>query len=149
MKVRLFLLSFVFALFLGCSSDDNGSSELHLAVNEHNLLGKWYPKATSVNGGEFQNYEHNCSSQKDVKEFFSNGELSFSKYWTNCESLGTTPALWSLEGDILTIENSEFDPVMYYHPYKVISLTTEELTLRLVYDSPDGSVIEISKYTRN
>jgi len=63
--------------------------------------------------------------------------------------LATIPALWWLDGDILVIERFEFDPVMYYYSYRVMSLTTEELTLRLVYDSPDGSVIEISKYTRN
>lgn len=54
---------------------------------------------------------------------------------------------WHLEENILAI--TAFDPAVNDYEFTVLSITNQELTLKMVANEPEGVVTEISKYTRN
>jgi hypothetical protein len=144
MKRLLFILFFGFSLF-SCSSDgDNG-----LPITSQNLIGKWYIKGGTINNGSFENYNHECSINKDYQEFFSNQELKFNGYNISCELDDIEISDWVLNGRILTVSNQHFDPMIYEYVYTVESLTRDELILKQTVNEPEGTFVYRTTYTRN
>ena len=146
MSMRKYFLGLTLVLFLvACSSDDNGSQ----AINQNNLIGKWYLKGGTVNGGAFENYNHDCTASKDYQEFLENGNLEFVGYDVECEVDDTDSSLWRLEGNVLTISSPEFDPMNYSYDYIIESITSEELRLKETVEIPGGTETRIIYLTRN
>ncbi|RAR47576.1 lipocalin-like protein [Flavobacterium lacus] len=145
-EMKKFTLFLVFAgLTISCNtSDDEGS-----AISEPTILGKWYIKGGTSNGGEFQNYNHDCETSRDFQEFFTNGELTFNGHNTSCELNEVELAAWILNGSILTISSSPFDPMLYEYTYIVESLTNDELILKQTVNDPEGIIVYRSTFTRN
>lgn len=132
-------------ILVACGSDDNGST----VINQANLIGKWYLKGGTVNGGAFENYSHKCTSSKDFQEFFANGNLSFVGYDVECEVSDTESSQWNLNGNILTVSSEEFDPIIHPYEYIIESLTSEELRLKETVEIPSGTETRIIYLTRN
>lgn len=134
------------ALFIlgACNSDDNGSQ----AITKNNLYGKWYLKGGTTNGGAFENYEHECTTSKDYQEFFADGTLDFVGYGSNCEVNDTDSSNWALNGNILTISNTNFDPRVYSYNYIVENITAEELRLKITENTPEGIETNVIYLTR-
>jgi hypothetical protein len=64
MKKMLFI--FLITITYGCNkNDDNQVIDNNLEINEQNILGKWFLKGGTKNGGIFENYTHLCSTSKD------------------------------------------------------------------------------------
>lgn len=144
--MKKYILGLVLVMFLStCSSDDNGSR----AINANNLIGKWYLKGGTVNGGAFENYNHDCATSKDYQEFFANGNLDFVAYDIECEVNDTNSSEWSLNGNVLTVSSPEFDPMVYSYEYIVESISSEELRLRETVETPDGTETHVLYATRN
>lgn len=142
-KVILFLL-FTGILFSCNSNDDEGS-----ITSEPTIIGKWYIKGGTSNGGEFQNYNHDCSTSKDFQEFFENGELTFNGYNAQCTLSDTQTSIWTLNGNILTVASPPQDPMIYQYTYVIESLTNEELKLKQTVNEPEGVVVYITTFTRD
>jgi hypothetical protein len=137
-KLILFL---VFAgLTTSCNSDDNESAT---------ITGKWYIKGGTLNGGEFQNYNHDCETKKDFQEFFENGELTFNGFNSQCTLSDTQTSIWDLNGNILTVSSPPQDPMIYEYNYVVESLTNDELILKQTVNDPEGIVVYRSTFTRD
>ncbi len=66
---KIFLLSFILITLFGCNSDDSNSGSQQLGINAQKLLGKWYMKGGTINGGSFQNYSHKCPAKKIFRSF--------------------------------------------------------------------------------
>lgn len=148
MKLIAAALSIVLFGILGCDHDSSGSTSA-INIDEQNLLGKWYIKGGTVNGGPFENYHHNCPSKKDYQEF---GEESviFIEYGTDCTISDNELGGWHLDGNRLSVYS--YDPVVhnsFNHEYTIMSITSQELKLRSEYEAPEGTIIEISTFTRN
>lgn len=144
--MKKYILAIIGILILGaCSSDDNGSQ----VINPNNLLGKWYLKGGTVNGGAFENYNHQCATSKDYQEFFANGVLDFVGYDVECEVIDTDSSQWELNGNVLTVSSTEFDPMIYSYEYIVESITSEELRLRETVETPEGAETHVIYATRN
>jgi hypothetical protein len=142
-KIILFL---IFAgLTQSCSTNDDEGS----AISEASILGKWYIKGGTSNGGEFQNYNHDCETSRDFQEFFENAEFTFNGYNSACELNEVETSMWVLDGNILTVSNTQFDPMIYEYTYFVESLTNEELKLKQTVNTPEGTVVYVSTFTRN
>lgn len=144
--MRKYILGMAVLLILAaCGSDDNGST----VINQGSLIGKWYLKGGTVNGGAFENYNHQCATSKDSQEFFANGNLAFVGYDAECEVSDTDASRWSVDGNVLTISNEELDPWVYSYEYIIESLTSEELRLKETVETPDGTETRIIYLTRN
>ena len=137
----------VIALFIlgACNSDDNGSQ----AITKNNLIGKWYLKGGTTNGGAFENYEHECGTLKDYQEFFADGTLDFVGYGSNCEVNDTDSSNWDLNGNVLTISNLDQDPMTFSYDFIVESITAEELRLKITENTPEGIETNVIYMTRN
>ncbi len=146
---KLLLFVSVLALtFTSCSSDDD-SNNSQLTINSQNILGKWYIKGGTINEGSFVNYNHDCNTDKDFQEFFENGELTFNGYNTECELNEVEMSLWVLNGNILTVSNTNFDPIIYEYTYEIESLTSSELILQQTVTEEEGMVTYRTTFTRN
>lgn len=142
-KVILFLL-FTVILFSCNSNDDEGST-----TSEPTILGKWYIKGGTSNGGEFQNYNHDCETSKDFQEFFENGEFTFNGFNAQCTLSDTQTSIWTLNGNILTVASPPQGPMIYQYTYVIESLTNEELKLKQTVNEPEGVFVYITTFTRN
>lgn len=142
-KIALLLLVLNFTL-LSCSSSDDSDN-----INPRSLLGKWYIKGGTKNGGPFENYNHKCPTQKDFQEFFNTGTITFNSYAIDCEPTAVRTSVWSLSGNILTVSNTNFDPLIYEFVYTIESLTSEELILTQTVIEPEGTFVNRNTYTRN
>lgn len=144
--MKKYFLAFIAVAILGaCSSDDNGSN----AINQNNLLGKWYLKGGTTNGGAFESYNHECATSKDFQEFHSDGVLDFIGYDVECEVSDTDMSAWELNGNILTISNTQFDPLVYSYEYIVKSISSEELILEQTVNTPEGEMTYVVYATRH
>ncbi|WP_026704120.1 lipocalin family protein [Flavobacterium soli] len=144
--MKKYIFAIIGLVILGaCSSDDNGSQ----AINLNNLIGKWYLKGGTTNGGAFENYNHECVTSKDYQEFFANGDLDFVGHDVECEVNDTDSSQWSISGNILTVSNQEFDPMIYSYEYTIESITSEELRLKETVEIPGGTETRIIYMTRN
>lgn len=144
--MKKYFLGIVALVILGaCNSDDNNPQ----TINPNNLIGKWFLKGGTTNGGAFENYNHKCATSRDYQEFFANGNLDFVGYGSNCETNDTASSVWKLNGNILTVSNSEFDPMIYSYTYIIENITSEELRLKITEEIPDGIETNIIYLTRN
>lgn len=136
-------------IFAGLTQSCNTSDDEGSAISEASILGKWYIKGGTSNGGEFQNYNHDCETSRDFQEFFENAELTFNGHNSACELSDTETSIWDLNGNVLTVSSPPFDPMIYEYTYFVESLTNEELKLKQTVNTPEGTVVYISTFTRN
>lgn len=135
MKNTFLFLLVILSLF-SCSSDDSTNS-----FSENNLIGKWYLSGNSIDGGAFQPYIHNCETNRDFQEFFSNQELTLNKYSEACILGNPEVSNWELIGNKLIVSNTNFDPMIYNYKYEIISLTDTELIIEMSAESPDGMYV--------
>ena len=147
MKKSVILLTLIALTFLGCSSDDD--SNANLVINQQNLLGKWYLKGGTINAGAFEDYDHDCTTNKDFQEFLNNGSVTFNGYNTACELNDVETSSWVLNGNTLTISSPPLDPMIYEYNYLIESLTTQELVLKVTVNTPEGVEIQRIYATRN
>jgi len=151
--IKKILLSIVFVTLLNSCSDDNdvNNSNGQLEINSQNLLGKWYVKGGTKDGGAFQSYNHECNSSRDYQEFLSNNNLDFIGFSSDCVVNDTETSLWSLADSNLTVSNlpSEQGNFTYNYHYTIISLTSSELQLKQIVNEPEGQSVYISYFTRN
>ena len=145
MKKLLSLFTFLIIILSSCSSDDSDG----LAINSQNLLGKWYLKGGTTNNGSFENHTHDCITKKDFQEFFNNGEITFNGYNSECSLDEIETSLWFLNGNRLTVTNTNFDPMIYEYEYVIESLTSDELILKETVSEPEGTFVYRSTFTRN
>lgn len=106
-------------------------------------------KGGTRNGGDFENYIHDCTTSKDYQEFLVNGQLEYTEYGSNCVIDDTQTSEWELNGNILTVSSPEFDPMAYSFDYSIESITSEELRLKLIVEQPEGTETQIIYLTRN
>lgn len=137
-KIVLFLI--FIGLTSSCNSDDQDSAT---------IIGKWYIKGGVSNEGEFQNYNHDCETSKDFQEFFTNREFTFNGFNSQCTLSDTQTSVWEMNGNVLTVSNTPFDPMIYQYTYVIESLTNEELKLKQTVNEPEGIVVYVTTYTRN
>lgn len=123
MKNTVFAL-LVGLVFFSCSSDDSGNT-----FSEAQIIGKWNLLGMTVDGGAFEDYNHDCLTEKDFQQFFSNHELSFNGYNSDCELTENEISLWALKGNKLIVSNTHFDPMVYTYYFTVVKLTSDELVL--------------------
>lgn len=136
MKKIVFL--FIVSIFtLSCSSDDSSAG-----FSESKLIGKWYLSGGTTNGGSFESYNHKCAADRDFQEFLSNKELSFNKYNQDCVLANPQVSNWKLEGNILTVSSTNFDPMIYNYKYEIVTLNATELVIEIANETPDGLVSE-------
>lgn len=148
MKLKLILISFILVVLFGCNSDDGNSGSQQLEFNASKLLGKWYLKGGTINGGPFQNYNHKCSLKKDFQEFFANNSVNFTEYSGDCNVSDTEFSGWYVRGNVLTI--SPFDPLLTdVYEFTIISITSQELKLKIVYEDPEGTITKILTFKRS
>lgn len=145
---KIFLLSFILISLFGCNSDDSKTENQQLNSNAQKLLGKWYLKGSSINGGVFQSHHHKCPKKKDFQEFLANNSVSFTGYGNDCNVSDTELSAWIVQANVLTVW--PYDPILNYeYKFTIISITSQELTLKMKYATPEGMITEISYYTRN
>ena len=121
------LVSLIFTLFTtSCSNDDDNNG---VAVTRQNLLGKWYLKGGTINNGTFQNYTHDCSTSRDFQEFFDNDILTYNGHSTACDLNEVETSNWILNGNTITVSNTNFDTILYEY-FVIESLTSTELVLK-------------------
>ncbi|MFD2910027.1 lipocalin family protein [Flavobacterium ardleyense] len=142
-KIAIFLIVLTSTLFSCSSSDDS------VTINPQSLLGKWYIKGGTENGGPFVNYNNKCATQRDFQEFFNNGTITFNGYAIDCEPTNISSSIWSVSGNILTVSSTNFDPMIYEYVYTVESLTSEELIVVQTVNDPEGTFVNRNTYTRN
>jgi hypothetical protein len=133
-------------LSAACTNHDDNNG---LAINSQNLLGKWYIKGGTYDNGPFENYNHDCATNKDFQEFFDNGELTFNGFNSACELTEVEPSLWVLNGNILTVSNTNFDPIIYEYVYTIEKLTSEELIVKQTVIEPEGTFVVKTTFTRD
>lgn len=149
MKVK-YILPILFFFFVSCTDEDDDMVLTNqLEINNSTISGKWYMKGGTINGGAFENYIHDCPTNKDYQDLRQNGEIDFVGFDSSCANTGIETGLWSLSGNILNVNNLPGATIPYSHVYEILSLTSEELVLKSTYNDPSGQVVEVSHYTRN
>jgi hypothetical protein len=141
---KYFLGIILVLFFVACSSDDDASN----TISSNNLVGKWFLKGGTINGGAFVNYDHECLTSKDYQEFFASGIVNYVGYGSDCEVNDTDSSEWELTGNILTVSSPEMDPAIYSYEYIVESITSAELRLKEIVDTPEGTEIRIIYFTK-
>ncbi len=137
----LFLLIVVNA----CSSDDGG-----IAINEENLIGKWYFAGEKINGEPYFDYENLCESSRDYMELTADGTGIIFEYKADCTPNNMNePAEWYINGVAFTF--TDYDPAASFEGlFKIVKLTQNELVLQQRIEYSDGEVELTSTYfTKN
>ena len=80
---------------------------------------------------------------------FNNGEITFNGYNSECSLDEIETSLWFLNGNRLTVTNTNFDPMIYEYEYVIESLTSDELILKETVSEPEGTFVYRSTFTRN
>jgi hypothetical protein len=145
--MKKILLLLVTVMAFGCSSDDSSNDDGSMAVTEANILGRWYMKGGTVNGGPFEDYEHECPAERDFQEIFANHTITFSGHGADCEMNDTQTSDWALSGNTLTISSAE--PFLMSFSYNVVKLTNNEMILEGTFEAPEGTMVERSTFVRN
>lgn len=136
MKKLFLLLSFVAVSLTACSDDDSSSS---VAVNEANLMKKWYYVSYEV-AGQTIPYD-NLACGRDYTEFLAEGVLKEYTVWA-CDPLDADTDLgtWSLSGN--TISGTIFGETV---TGTVSSLTATTLQITDTFDFDDDGTDETVK----
>ncbi len=58
------------------------------------------------------------------------------------------PSLWELQGNQLTISNTNFDPSIYEYIYIVEKLTTTELILKQTIQTSEGTYVYRTTFSK-
>lgn len=149
MKLK-FILPILFLLFVSCTDEDDDMVLANqLEINNSAISGKWFMKGGTINGGVFENYVHDCATNRDYQDLRQNGEIDFVGFDSSCTNTGIETGLWSLSGNILTVNNLPGAPIPHSYVYEILSLSSEELVLKQTYNDPSGPVVEVSHFTRN
>ena len=146
-NVKALVLFVMMVCFTACSSDDDAAPVAETPDFSTLILGKWFIKGGTINGGAFQNYVHDCQSNRDYQEFLADGDIKFVGYNTNCEANDTQTDMWFIEGETLNI--TSFDPIVADMAYTIVTLNEDELVLKLTANTPDGVQTQVSHFTRD
>ena len=151
MKVKDILpILFIFFLFVSCTdADDDMVLTNQLEINNSTISGKWFIKGGTINGGAFENYVHDCPTNRDYQDLRQNGEIDFVGFDSSCANTVIETGLWILSGNILTVSSLPDATVPYSYAYEVQVLPSDELFLTAPYHAPSGQVVAVSHYTRN
>ena len=137
MKKLFLLLSFVAVSLTSCSNDDDSSSSV--AVNEANLMKKWYYVSYEV-AGQTIPYD-NFACAKDYTEFKANGVLEeYTVYSCDPIDADTDTGTWSLSGN--TISGTIFGETV---TGTVSSLTATTLQITDTFDFDDDGTDDTVK----
>jgi hypothetical protein len=136
---------FLVVLMFSCSSDNSNGA----TITPQRLLGKWNFKSESTNGNAFVNYEHQCGTNKDFRAFFNTGKTVSSSFNTSCVLSNSVTSDWVLNGNILTISNENFDPMLYEYVYQIEYLTENELLVKQTIVASNGTTIYRISFTRD
>ena len=140
---RFIILSIMLA-FTGCSDDDNVPATGHLNVGQ-SLVGKWSIEGGTINGGDFENYIHECAASKDYQEFTAEGIVRYAGHGQDCEVNDTQDSSYSVTGNILTVQD-ENDPAA--NVFTIVSVTSEDMILERTVNTPGGTQTQRSYFTR-
>ncbi|WP_313804284.1 hypothetical protein [Flavobacterium sp.] len=147
MKIKFFLLSISALFLMACNSDDNQNAQ-QLEINETNLLGKWYLKGGTANGGPFENYDNECPTHRDYQEFLLDDDLIFHGANYQCaDDIETSK--WYLSGNELTVFSYLEGQMDYQDTFLIESITTEELILIQTVTEPEGEFVYRIHATRS
>ena len=137
MKKLLLLLSFVAVSLTSCSNDDDSSSSV--AVNEANLMKKWYYVSYEV-AGQTIPYD-NLECGRDYIQFKANDVVE-DYYVNSCDPLDADTDLgtWSLSGT--TVSATFFGTTV---TGTVSSLTATTLQITDTFDFDDDGTDETVK----
>ncbi|MBA4153513.1 lipocalin family protein [Flavobacterium sp.] len=137
MKKLLLLLSFVAVSLTSCSNDDDSSSSV--AVNETNLMKKWYYVSYEV-AGQTIPYD-NLECGRDYIQFKANDVVE-DYYVNSCDPLDADTDLgtWSLSGN--TVSATFFGTTV---TGTVSSLTATTLQITDTFDFDDDGTDETVK----
>ena len=137
MKKLLLLLSFVAVSLTSCSNDDDSSSTV--AVNEANLMKKWYYVSYEV-AGQTIPYD-NLECGRDYMQFKADDVVE-DYYVNSCDPLDADTDLgtWSLSGN--TISGTIFGETV---TGTVSSLTATTLQITDTFDFDDDGTDETVK----
>jgi hypothetical protein len=137
MKKLLLLLSFVAVSLTSCSNDDDSSSSV--AVNEANLMKKWYYVSYEV-AGQTIPYD-NLECGRDYIQFKANNVVE-DYYVNSCDPLDADTDLgtWSLSGT--TVSATFFGTTV---TGTVSSLTATTLQITDTFDFDDDGTDETVK----
>ena len=146
MKKMFFI--FLIATVFSCNKNDD-NQVVNLEIIAQNIIGKWYLKGGTKNGGAFENHTHLCSTSKDYQEFLSSNSINFVGYDSNCQISDTETSGWQIiQGNILML--SSYDPLISQEDiYTILSITTEELKLKQTYETVNGVDVYEINLTRN
>lgn len=141
---KVFMLLFLIVVS-ACSSDDGGT-----AINEENLVGKWYFVGEKINGEPLFEYENVCATSRDYIELNADGTGIVFEYKADCTANNMNePAEWYINGVAFTF--TDYDPAASFEGfYKIVKLTQNELVLQERIEYSDGEVELLSTYfTKN
>lgn len=125
---------------LACTSNDEG-----IAINQENLIGKWYFAGEKVNSEPYFEYQNLCGTARDYMELTADGGIIF-EYKADCtESNLNEPAEWSFNGMAFTF--TDYDPAASFEGFfKIIQVTQNKLTLQQRIEYLDGEVQIVTTY---
>ncbi|MFT7251992.1 MAG: hypothetical protein ACI9FW_001747 [Flavobacterium sp.] len=148
MKIKHILFVFISIVITSCNSnDDSDAMSINLEINKQNLIGKWFVKEESTNGGGFENYQHNCTTLKDFQELLVDNTMKFVGYDSNCQINDLQEGIWYLDGTELMIDN--YDPITSPDFFTVLSVTLDELRLKQTANTPNGVEVYEIHLTKN
>ncbi|WP_339835995.1 hypothetical protein [uncultured Flavobacterium sp.] len=148
MKIKHILFAFIAIVITSCNSkDDSDTSSTNLEINKQNLIGKWFVKEESINGGSFENYQHDCSTLKDYQELLVDSTMKFVGYDYNCQIIDFQEGIWYLDGTELMISN--YDPIIPPDFFTVLSVTIDDLKLKQTVNTSNGVEVYEIHLTRN
>jgi hypothetical protein len=148
MKIKHILFAFIAIVITSCNSnDDSDISSTNLEINKQNLIGKWFVKEESINGGSFENHQHDCSTLKDYQELLVDNSMKFVGYDSNCQIIDFQEGIWNLVGTELMISN--YDPIILPDFFTVLSVTRDELKLKQTTNTSNGVEAYEIHLTRN
>lgn len=148
MKIKHILFAFIAIVIISCNSnDDSDASSTNLEINQQNLIGKWFVKEESINGGSFENYQHDCSTLKDYQELLVDNSMKFVGHDSNCQIIDFQEGIWNLAGTELMISN--YDPIILPDFFTVLSVTKDELKLKQTTNTSNGVEVYEIHLTRN
>jgi len=138
MKKLLLLLSFVAVSLTSCSNDDDSSSTV--AVNEANLMKKWYYVSYEV-AGQTIPYD-NLECGRDYMQFKADDVVE-DYYVNSCDPLDADTDLgtWSLSGNTITLTFEGDEPTSA----TISSLTETTMQATDQWDFDDNGTEETVK----
>ncbi|WP_417940635.1 hypothetical protein [Flavobacterium sp. RS13.1] len=121
------LLILATTMFISCSNDD--------ASADSNVVGKWeFSKVLTyneLNQEVFEDYNHNCSTNKNFIQLDSKGEIKENFYDGDCE-VEINAWTYKYKDNIIKLYNGS---TLISYQIKVLSLTSKEMKIEYISNS--------------